>query len=941
MDPEDPDRHVAEPTSLSDAIAEAELASGSSQQVENNNSSNYMDSLDLSLLGSPDFDFSCLMDLDEAVEATQEPEQLDSMMLDAPSFEASDFMNDLTMTQISTGTMFHGSDHPVTNLYPVHDAPQYQGYIPQSQVGLDTMTSENCQFSAETFNTFQNPPGNTSPDQDRRLCELTVQCLVESFAYPVEMTRIMSEAPQSSGFGDQRFIQMNAPPTQVQVPLPRPSRPRRRGPLTREQAEGQALARSNGVCIRCRRNNITPSMNETLFTERLDEELATKALAHAKQMSEKNCFPSANIVFQCTVAFQGLLTICFPDGRYQKPRSSMVRKAEAQLLRNFPVDTAGSPCILVGNDRLKWTRQVAMFCDDRCLDNPYEDDLVINTGRVNGISSTLEVFTKTSWLLSRYVELQLFRYLQNAANNPSDDIYEQRSFIYSALYLLGHSFSTSSSEISRADTSDEMFKNSVKEHLDRQRRVRLALWVYVCITVGKLPSEANFWRNLPNELRAFRGGLPKKFRESFDGFNNSLQINMKIEMGSKARFLQQLHSGQQSQESRDTPASDIDHDHFLWQSMLDRTAQGIPEICHLNSGESTTFRDRAREYEQIEAERLFLPTDEKHFKRVAENSFGTILALARMPIRSQQTLPIGGGRVLRPSFLRLQAELHRFMGRLSSCILPRGAPFIYLGEFPFLLHGVDDMHLARWQELGNMMGGGIFLIGNTANQHARKSSHAFLDIATVTDTGTDVQFLRLKRLLQQNGSWLRQVCGQLNGLAQAMKQIGHALNDEKRLRSFQVILRRKLREVFGSPEASCRPQSLHCQDPRGIFFLMIFEQCVRCLFANTDGWRGMLYENFQAILFNALEIMYDGDLALQDYSIMERVIGTLVKVNVQCRNSGAALAMGCSLLLSEDASSRLETVDAIGVELLDATKSFQEWMEDQLYRHPEWALGWR
>ncbi|RBQ67627.1 hypothetical protein FVER14953_11688 [Fusarium verticillioides] len=239
MDPDGSNRHVAEPTSLTDVNVEADLASGFSQQVENNNNSDYLDSLDISLLGSPESDFSCLMDLDEAVEATQEPEQLntDSMMLDAPAFETPGVMDDLTMTQILTGNAFHGSDLPGANFSPVHGDPQHEGYVPQFQVGLDSMISENFQVSAETFNTFENPS-------------------VESFAYPVEMTRLMSEAPQSSGFGDQRFIQMSAPPKQVQVPLPRPSRTRRQGPLTREQAEGQALARENEVCIRCRRSNI-------------------------------------------------------------------------------------------------------------------------------------------------------------------------------------------------------------------------------------------------------------------------------------------------------------------------------------------------------------------------------------------------------------------------------------------------------------------------------------------------------------------------------------------------------------------------------------------------------------------------------------------------------------------------------------------------------------
>ncbi|KAF5703981.1 hypothetical protein FGLOB1_8756 [Fusarium globosum] len=113
-----------------------------------------MNTLDMSFLGSPDFDFSCLMDLDEAVEATQAPEQPDSMMLDALAFEDPGVMCDLTMTQILTGNAFQGSDHQGVNLYHSHDAPQHRGHIPQFQVGLDSMTSENFQFSTETFNRF-------------------------------------------------------------------------------------------------------------------------------------------------------------------------------------------------------------------------------------------------------------------------------------------------------------------------------------------------------------------------------------------------------------------------------------------------------------------------------------------------------------------------------------------------------------------------------------------------------------------------------------------------------------------------------------------------------------------------------------------------------------------------------------------------------------------
>ncbi|KAF4449289.1 hypothetical protein F53441_7407 [Fusarium austroafricanum] len=690
MDPSDREIHTG--GLAPDTNADAASVFALPRQGEDTNS-NYLDSLDMSLLDPPDFDMSCLMDLDEPGELA--PEQMpepDSMMTDAPTVEPPGVIADVNLMQILTDTLVQSSDPMATSFCPVYNTPQPQGNTQHFQVGPDPMPSVNHQVSGENLRNFGNPSHEVDP-----------------FAHLMQTTVTPSGDPKPSDPGGHMFIQRAGPITQAQA-LPRSRRGGRQGPLTREQAEGQALARENGCA-----GGIPCKACLSLHKPRLWKGPCTKA-------QFLDIIDSGSFFF--------------------------IRKTEAQLLKSFTVNRARS------HNRLNWTREIAAICNGRCLDNPYEHAVIKLRSTMDSKSGGLRAMT--SWLISRGAELHLFRYLQNAANNPSKDINEQKQFIYSVLFLLGHSFSISSTKIQELDTSHAMFQDSIKAHQDREQRVRLALWIYASISISQLPSETNFWKALPKELKVFSGGLPKRFRESFEGFHNSLQMNLKIELDSKKEFLEQLFFDRQAQHSTVelSSSSQTEHESDLWTKMILGTTQGINQIDHLNSGNPATLNHRVKQYEQAEAERLFLPQTQKQFEISTRRLFGTLLSLLKVPIRPEASFTCGGFEIPYASFYNLQVELLQFLRRFSSSAISWGMAVLVYGRDVRIVSERKHVNLNRWQELANLMGEGILLAGNTGHG-TDELPHSFLDIEQVADQGTDREFSRLKELLRKHGSWLR------------------------------------------------------------------------------------------------------------------------------------------------------------------------------------------
>ncbi len=78
---------------------------------------------------------------------------------------------------------------------------------------------------------------------------------------------------------------------------------------------------------------------------------------------------------------------------------------------------------------------VCLFCSNWTLryesggefaDPPHRD---IPADQVEAVGIEAAMFLR--WLCSRYLELCLFRYLQKAANNPSENAADQKIYIYS------------------------------------------------------------------------------------------------------------------------------------------------------------------------------------------------------------------------------------------------------------------------------------------------------------------------------------------------------------------------------------------------------------------------------------------------------------------------------------------------------------------------------
>ncbi|KAH6950155.1 hypothetical protein DER45DRAFT_580099 [Fusarium avenaceum] len=61
----------------------------------------------------------------------------------------------------------------------------------------------------------------------------------------------------------------------------------------------------------------------------------------------------------------------------------------------------------------------------------------------------------------------------------------------------------------------------------------------------------------------------------------------------------------------------------------------------------------------------------------------------------------------------------------------------------------------------------------------------------------NVGYHQSKRLLIANGVWVQNSCSKLNGLLQALDQIRDPRSEPSRVRSFQRLLRRKVRNAFG------------------------------------------------------------------------------------------------------------------------------------------------
>ncbi|KAJ3537253.1 hypothetical protein NM208_g6395 [Fusarium decemcellulare] len=339
--------------------------------------------------------------------------------------------------------------------------------------------------------------------------------------------------------------------------------------------------------------------------------------------------------------------------------------------------------------------------------------------------------------------------LEAQSHYPNDIVPDRKEFIYSALFILVLSISRETDAGLVAEACSNLTEAECSELMDRQHRVRTALWIYSSIFVAKLPAWTNFWEHLPRPLQALRRSARidlKSTLKDFDlGFSDCLN----------AHFTEKVTC---SQRASTVPDGDLCSENKL--------------MCSQDCLKCLHWKELHMELNQREAMGEYL----------IFRGFNTLndRVLGYMSTESDKILAPKG-----------KDECDTAESALIDHLMKQRDRF-YLG-----MTDLDSAycveHSARWLKLANIFGDAAFLMGAAA-----ELTFPVINLSRSLREGSSFNFMALEGRLLSSSSWLKARCSKLNGLLQALLQISDPENEVARVRAFQRLLRQKVRDAFGS-----------------------------------------------------------------------------------------------------------------------------------------------
>ncbi|KAF5001734.1 hypothetical protein FDECE_10867 [Fusarium decemcellulare] len=626
-------------------------------------------------------------------------------------------------------------------------------------------------------------------------------------------------------------------------PQQRPLVPRKRGGrhgrLTEDQLKRQRTARLTGVCIRCKYLNkschggfpceacqtmrkprlfrgpctkaqfleiiqagsffLRTSLYESMILEYLDEE---KALGMRTQFAFLKVHSEPFIVYalgkECKVPYAlggellQLLFFASPGRPFQKLSNSKI----ANPWRFLAIDELHGDCIVFpygfkGSQRVYWTLLASSFCSGRTSPGFFEAPNKV-----------------LMWLSCRYGELFLFNHLQETSNQLAQKSTPDLNLVYCIFIILRISMVNDKLENSLRTCDDAYERTILEEYVDRRKRIRTALWIYASIVISKIQSWTNFWENLPWSVDIFREPkVLERFADGLDNFDVEGYKASKSAFDSKNAVFQRL-SISDGIHPHEQHTDDENFIEDVWTRILTNTPEGVEQLRHVLSDTPGDSTDRVTQYELDEAERFFLPKTKKDQRLAVRQVFGMLISLRNVPIDrddiSEHAEFIWLLMVIQQFQLRLGPKEYENCASTSQSSV-RSAAAQHHAHLPIpswhgFMHSSKSIKaVKRWKELTHILGDGILL-----SRSMDQDTHCFLDIATMVEHGNDAAFSRLKSLLRLKGSWLKAICGKLNGLVQAVRELPYPTLDLGTARDFCVKVYGATSEAFGQgllPEA--------------------------------------------------------------------------------------------------------------------------------------------
>ncbi|KAM5370858.1 hypothetical protein ACJZ2D_008291 [Fusarium nematophilum] len=555
----------------------------------------------------------------------------------------------------------------------------------------------------------------------------------------------------------------------------------------------------------------TTTMPSTLAEQQRTDE-HTNDPSTASSPNQMNTLPLAS---GPVIRYQGPLPPARRGGRTGRLTEEQAQQQQiARLNGDFPLSQAADfPRGPSGRDIFEWVSHFASICcmgKIKCEAEPL--GRLVNTNYMVPF-----VFWVSEWLCHRHAELSLFRFLQSATSHARDNSKDQKEFIYSVLFILSLSHSGKSDAIPRPKARSDLSEAEFTDFLDRQHRVRTALWIYASVFIGKLDSWTNFWEHLPKPLEVFRRNTPNSLRNSLEGFDLDLNVSLYTYSKKKIDFLRHdfPFSGEYNPDNAPKrsrcPSKDLH-----WTQLRKITYQRMPENDDaVYNGPGSP--DTAVEYFDRECRKMLAPESHAERDAAAQYFFGALISMANSPtIRSDS--PFSSSRGISPSRAFVEFSLLEFQHRIPG-LCPYQCPSEVSttgrdkteGPIPTTSEGLPFIHeqtkpegtrdpayclktSGRFLELANLLGEAAFFMGPNADTPRPLSMAGWWG---VMGRGNDGDFHYLKRLLSSNSSWLKTSCTKLNGLFQALLQISERGNEVERVRTFQRLLRRKVRDAFG------------------------------------------------------------------------------------------------------------------------------------------------
>ncbi|KFY04686.1 hypothetical protein V491_09282 [Pseudogymnoascus sp. VKM F-3775] len=644
--------------------------------------------------------------------------------------------------------------------------------------------------------------------------------------------------------------------------LPPARRGGRRGPLTSAQAEHQRQAKLLGCtggipCEACRRSSKSriwnkpctkahfmdiaesgsyfpyTSMYQRMIVEREDKASAVLQTYLMMELHKRDTavwFKAAPFGQACIVPWilgVSSLSKLFFDAKPEWRKPTSFKFAE---MGNKLVDFVPNGEGVIFNDpthkltKLDWALQIMMFSTATSyhFDMAELDTIAPLLQEEENQTLLRKAHHSLIWVSSWYSELSLFQYIQKFSNDPSEDVQDQKTYIMSMIQILLSTSCISPSIIAQFDTNaeDPVVQTINQELLDRQNRLRMALWVYTSISIGKLPAWSNFWQTLESRWSFLSKDCIQDFQSSLTSFDENIANTMKYFSGCMDRCREYTslvlnHQEHNDLADSDSAESDSDDDIFIDAEMYEFHEL----LLSKNMDKALVAMDK-----EISGGVLIVQSEQQR----REASIRMFFVLAQIDwngsiSRSQHGDPVDQFDPLYSDLLQLisarlkQIELYNLFVKVSDAIgvdqddsnsYEKVTQMIYLHiqncicskELEAMLQIESILRSGkRWKELSDLLETEeVILIMNPLLSPA-KDAVIQLDISTVVESGNDDEFTRLKHLLVTRCLWIRETCSMLKGLVQMLMKLKEA--DQHDAKTLLKSIEQRITTAFGDRSA--------------------------------------------------------------------------------------------------------------------------------------------